>query len=339
VKTHLRQVLAQPHLDDGADSPANISRDMSWLGIILGASGAALFSLKAVLVKLAFLPADGLASNELPVITLITLRMGFAFPFYIGVLIWILRTSDLRPNLRQTILAMAAGMMSYYGCAMLDFSGLQYITAQLERLLLFTYPAFVILFGALFFGGKITRFGLAAMALAYGGLAIVFAGGQITVSENLWLGSGLIIACAIVFALFQLIAKQFIDKIGPSLFTCLAMIGGASAIFVHFTIFALTSDGLSTALNLPARIYVIAALIAVFSTVLPSFFINFSMSKIGPQKVAMLGMTGPLVTIVAAIFILDEPFGIWDGVGTLVTLSGIALYLFADRFKPKLQAK
>lgn len=329
MKTHLRQVIAEPHLNARADVPVN----MSWLGIILGASGAALFSLKAIFVKLAFLPADGLASNELPVISLITLRMGFAFPFYIGVLWWSLHSSPIRPNLRQTLLAMAAGTMSYYGCALLDFTGLQYITAQLERLLLFTYPAFVILFGALFFGGTITRFGLAAVALAYGGLAIVFAGGEITQSTNLWLGSGLIIACAIVFALFQLIAKQFIDKIGPSLFTCLAMIGGACAIFVHFTISALTADGLGQALDLPPRIYIIAAFIAVFSTVLPSFFINIAMSKIGPQNVAMLGMAGPLVTIIAAIFVLGEPFGIWDGIGTAVTLSGIALYLFADRFK------
>jgi len=331
MKTHLRQVMSLPHLNGGEDAQTDTS---SGLGIICGALGAALFSLKAILVKLAFLPAEGLAANELPVITLITLRMGFAFPVYIGILWWVLRKAETLPNRRQIGLAMASGTMAYYGCAMLDFSGLQYITAQLERLLLFTYPAFVILFGALFFGGKITRWALAAMALAYGGLAIVFAGGEITASSNLWLGSGLIIACAILFALFQLIAKQFIDKMGPSLFTCLAMIGGASAIFVHFIISAFMGpDGIGHAFDWPPRIYAIAAIIAVFSTLLPSFLINYAMGKIGAQNVAMLGMVGPLVTIVAAIFVLGEPFGVWDAIGTLVTLSGIALYLFADRFK------
>ncbi|MEP1230572.1 MAG: DMT family transporter [Litorimonas sp.] len=331
MKTHFRQVTAAPYLDDKA---ADIEGGAgAWLGIIFGALGAALFSLKAVLAKLAFLPVDGLASNELPVITLVTLRMVFAFPFYAGILWWTLRRGAVRPTMRQVILSMAAGTMSYYGCALLDFSGLQYITAQLERLLLFTYPAFVILFGALFFGGKITRFGLAAMALAYGGLAIVFAGGEITQSTNLWLGSGLIIACAILFAIFQLIAKQFIDKIGPSLFTCLAMVGGATAIFMHFTIAALNADGLVQAFQVPMRIYVIAAIIAVFSTVLPSFLVNYALGKIGAQKVAMLGMIGPLATVIAAIYILDEPFGIWDGIGMVVTFSGITLYLLADKFK------
>jgi len=212
---------------------------------------------------------------------------------------------------------------------------LQYVTAQLERLLLFTYPAFVILFGALFFGGTITRFGLASMALAYGGLAIVFAGGEITQSTNLWLGSGLIIACAILFAMFQLIAKQFIDKIGSSLFTCLAMLGGASAIFTHFVISALSADGMAQAFHVPIRIYIICAIIAIFSTLLPSFLINYALGKIGAQKVAMLGMIGPLATVIAAILILNEPFGIWDGIGMIVTFSGIALYLLADRFTPK----
>ena len=330
MKTHLRQVIAEPHL---RGSEAEIG-SASVLGIVLGAAGAALYSLKAVLVKLAYLPVDGLAANELPVITLIMLRMGFAFPFYLAILLWTLRRTDVRPSKGQVIMAMASGTIAYYGCALLDFTGLQYITAQLERLLLFTYPAFVILFGALFFGGRITRFGLAAVALAYGGLAIVFAGGEITESRNLWLGSGLVIACAILFALFQLIAKQFIDKIGPSLFTCLAMIGGVCAISLHFITSALSENGVSAALNLPPRIYIISAIIAVFSTILPSFFINYAMGKIGALKVAMLGMVGPLATIVAAIFILGEPFGIWDGIGTLVTISGIALYLFADKFKP-----
>ena len=112
------------------------------------------------------------------------------------------------------------------------------------------------------------------------------------------------------------------------------MIGGASAIFVHFIISAFMGpDGIGHAFDWPPRIYAIAAIIAVFSTLLPSFLINYAMGKIGAQNVAMLGMVGPLVTIVAAIFVLGEPFGVWDAIGTLVTLSGIALYLFADRFK------
>lgn len=335
MKTHLRQVIAAPQLNDGAASHSGeeIDRKTSILAVVFGALGAALYSLKAIFVKLAYLPVDGLAINELPVITLIALRMGFAMPFYVAILIWALRRAKTRPPARQVAMAMASGLLAYYVCAWLDFTGLQYITAQLERLLLFTYPVFVILFGALFFGGTITRYGAGAVALAYSGLAIVFAGGDITVSENLWLGCGLIMACAVIFAIFQLIAKHFIDQIGSSLFTCLAMIGAASAILLHFVISSAAQDGIAQALDIPKRIYIIGAMIAVFSTILPSFLINYAMGKIGAQKVAMLGMIGPLATIAAAIFILGEPFGLWDAIGTGVTLSGISLYLWADKFK------
>ena len=260
----------------------------------------------------------------------VILGLGFACPFYCVILFWAWRRSAVKPTMRQILFAMAAGTLSYYLCALLDFTGLLYITAQLERLLLFTYPAFVIIFGALFFGGTITKGAIAAILIAYSGLAIVFTGGQMTQSANLWLGSGLIIACAIIFALFQLIAKTFIDQMGSSLFTCLSMLGGLSAIIVHFTIGAMQSGGIVAALSIPNRIYIIAAMIAIFSTVLPSFFVNFAIGRIGAQKVAVMAMIGPLVTIAAAIFILKEPFGLWDGLGTMVTLSGIALYLFSD---------
>jgi len=334
MKSNLRDVLSSPVLATPVRADAQEGAGAVWVGVVLGILAATLYSLKAIFVKLAYLPGEGL-TEQVPPITLMMLRLGFSFPVYLAILFWVWRKAAVKPTVRQCGLAMLAGVMAYYGCAWLDFTGLKYITAQLERLLLFTYPAFVILFGALFFGGALTRWGLAAVALAYGGLAVVFIGGDITESSNLWLGSGLILACAMLFALFQLIAKNFIDKIGPPLFTCLAMLGAATAIFAHFLISALTSDGIVAALDLPPRIYVLGLSIAVFSTLLPSFFMNIAIGRIGAQRVAMLGMFGPLVTIVAAIWVLGEPFGIWDAVGTAVTVAGIALYMKSSKAKPR----
>ena len=328
MKRTLREAMASPILSDDL-----AEKNASAVGIILGTVAAILYSLKAIFVKLAYQPADGI--DQLPPITLMMLRLGFSFPVYLLILWWVWRRSKTKPQSRQIILAMCAGVLAYYICTFLDFSGLQYITAQLERLLLFTYPAFVIVLGALFFGGRLTWAGIGAVALAYSGLAIVFIGGDITQSSNLWLGSGLVLASAVLFALFQLIAKRFIDQIGSSLFTCLAMLGAATAIFIHFIVSALSSDGIAAALDLPARIYWLGLIIAVFSTLLPSFFMNIAIGRIGAQKVAMLGMFGPLATIVAAIVVLGEPFGIWDGVGTVVTLTGIAFYMKANKSKPR----
>jgi len=138
-----------------------------------------------------------------------------------------------------------------------------------------------------------------------------------------------------LFALYQLLAKTFIDKIGPQLFTCLAMLGAAAAIFMHFLISAVSSNGVKAAVSLPPRIYLLGLTIAVFSTLLPSFFMNIAIGRIGAQRVAMLGMIGPLATIIAAILVLGEPFGIWDAVGTAVTLAGIALYMRSSKARPR----
>jgi len=329
MKINFREALAAPILSEKTDTSGPV-----WVGVVLGLVAAILYSLKAVFVKLAYLPSDG-AVEQVPPITLMMLRLGFSFPVYLAILVWVWRRTEHKPSSRQIGMAMFIGVMAYYFCTWLDFTGLQYITAQLERLLLFTYPAFVILLGAIFFGGQLTRRGMAAVALAYGGLAVVFIGGDITESSNLLLGSALVLACAFVFALYQLLAKNFIDSIGPKLFTCLAMLGAATAIFLHFVISALQSNGIAAALNLPARIYWIGLIIAVFSTLIPSFFMNSAIGRIGAQRVAMLGMIGPLATIIAAILLLGEPFGFWDGVGTAITLMGISLYMRSSREKPR----
>lgn len=330
MKSNLREAMSAPVLGESTDEASGAA----WVGVILGIVAAVLYSLKAVFVKLAYLPTDGVV-EQVPPITLMMLRLGFSFPIYLAILFWVWRRTEIKPSRMQIVKAMLAGVLAYYVCTWLDFSGLQYITAQLERLLLFTYPAFVILFGAIFFGGRLTVWGVVSMVLAYAGLGVVFIGGDITESSNLWLGSGLVLLAAMLFAMFQLIAKSFIDRVGAKLFTCLAMLGAATAIFIHFTMSALAADGFAQALDLPARVYWLGLIIAVFSTLIPSFFMNIAMGRIGAQRVAMLGMFGPLATIFAAIWLLGEPFGFWDGVGTLVTLAGIALYMKSSKDKPR----
>jgi drug/metabolite transporter (DMT)-like permease len=326
MKTSFREVQG-----DAALSTSPLRLDV--FGMVLGISGAVLFSMKAILVKLAY----GVVP-DLPAVTLMVLRMGLSVPFYLIILLLAFRAGEGRIGWKEVLSAMSAGVLAYYVCTFLDFQGLKYITAQLERLLLFTYPAFVVIFGALFFGGTITRAGMAAVTLAYSGLAVVFLRGNITTSDNLWLGAGLILLCAALFAIFQLLVKGFVDRIGARVFTCLAMIGAASALMVHFAISSGGIHGMVTALNLPRELWAIAIVLAVFCTLMPSFFINIAIGRIGAQMVAILGMVGPLATIMAAIIVLNEPFGLWDGVGTLITLTGIALYTFSTQRRAKPRA-
>ena len=312
-------------------------RDMSLnyqtTGYVLAAFGAMCFSLKAVLVKLVYMHMDEATTSTIEPITLMLLRLGFSLPVYLLILVITLRKKPLSKNkLNHSIVSkiLLAGVLCFYVCTWLDFAGLQYITAQLERLLLFTYPVFVILFGALFFKGRITLWGGISVLLAYTGIAIIFVKGSIASGANVTLGSGLVLGAAVLFALYQLYSKQLIDEVGAKIFTCIAMIGAACVTAVHFMLQMGSLETMRLALDLPPKIYLLGACIAVFSTILPSFMIANAVQRVGAQAVAIIAMIGPLATIVGAVNVLDEPFGWVDAIGTVVTMVGIGFYTLID---------
>lgn len=330
---NLRKVSAAPLLSPPAAKSADKSRRL-W-GYIFAALGTVLFSMKAIFIKLAYMPGAGLAAGDLEPITLMVLRMGFALPIYIIIGVIIARRKRARgealPRFKMVASVMAIGCLGYYICAFLDFTGLQYITAQLERLLLFTYPGFVVILGALFFGAKLRVSALACIALAYSGLIVIFAGGDIASGSNVMLGSILLLSCAILFALFQLCAKSFISQIGAPLFTCLSMIAATIGVCVHFIVSNDGAASMQQALTLPARIYILGAGIALFSTILASFAVNLALGRIGAQATATIGMLSPIAVVVVAVTILSEPFGWVDALGTGLTILGIGLYTYLDR--------
>lgn len=323
------------------DKPRAFMSGYAW-GYVLAIFGTIFFSMKAIFVKLAYLPGGGLEENQLEAITIMAMRLGFSFPVYMTIF-WIAKRSarraDRRVKRKDMLLAFLLGVLGYYVCAWLDIEGLKYVTSQLERLLLFTYPVFVFVLGALFFGKPLTKGAVAAIALAYAGIAVIFSNGDIAVGANVPLGTMMILFCALCFALFQLLAKPMIGRLGSVLFTCCAMMGAGVVTFVHFFSQNIAAGTLAEVAALPPRIWAIGVALAFLSTLLPSFIVNIAIGRIGPQAVAAMGMISPIATIVLAITWLGEPFGIWDGVGTLLTISGIALYTWFDRqaAKAKLQ--
>lgn len=329
---NLREISAAPLLSDNPD----LSGGQRNRGYIFAALGTVMFAMKAILVKLAFAPGGGLSENQLDTITLLMLRMGFSVPVYILIGIFVLRRRRVQglqlPPPGLLIKAAAVGCIAYYICSFLDFSGLKLITAQLERLLLFTYPAFVFILGALFFGKKLTVWGGLSIALAYCGIGIIFLGGDIATGENVALGSAFVVACAFLFGLSQLLSKPLINRMGSSLYTCAAMIMAGTMVLLHFlTTQAISGTSVASALDLPARIWILGAMIAVLSTLIPSFFVNVAIGRVGPQAVATIGMLSPIATVVAAVFLLGEPFGTIDALGTALTIFGIGLYTWFDR--------
>jgi drug/metabolite transporter (DMT)-like permease len=299
-------------------------------GYLLAAAGAIMFSTKAIFVKLAYGPE---ASLGIDAITLLALRMIFALPVYLAIGGLVLRNQSRNgkplPSLRQVAAAAAVGVVGYYGASYLDFAGLVYITAQFERLILFTYPVFVMIFGALFFGGRITAWGVAALCIAYSGIAVIFLEGATAKGENVVLGVLLVLGSGAAFALYQLLAKPLVNAIGSRLFTCIAMSGATAGVLTHF----LAGHDPLVLLDVSPHILGLAALISILSTVLPSFMLNAAIGLVGPQAVSVIGTLSPVATIAMAIVILAEPFTGTDAIGTALVIAGVGLYTWYDARK------
>jgi drug/metabolite transporter (DMT)-like permease len=220
--------------------------------------------------------------------------------------------------------AILNGLIGYYIASLFDFIGLVYITAQLERLVLFTYPIFVMILGWMFFGGRISKEGVAGAAVTYLGLAVVFGAGVTGAGWTVVVGVSFVLGSALAFAFYQLLAKRFIAAMGSTLFTAVAMSSAAVAtIFHNFVV----NGGIA---YVSTSYLTLAAGTAFFATVLPSFLMNAGLARIGPQSTAMISTLSPLVTIYLAVVFLGEVFTLADALGTVLIIGGVGLYTWFD---------
>ncbi|MGE0240433.1 MAG: DMT family transporter [Parvibaculaceae bacterium] len=308
--------------ETAAESASPAAAPLPWLGYAFTALGAALFSSKAIFIKLAYLEKSDAA-------LMLALRMMMSLPFFLAVGLYALylhrRAGRPYPQWRTVAFAAVNGFIGYYVAAYLDFAGLTYITAQLERLVLFTYPVFVMFLGWLFFKGRITMPGLMGAAITYAGLGLIFSKGVSAEGWNAAIGSLLVLAAALAFALYQLLAKDLIKVLGSTLFTAIAMSAAGFASLVHY---AITSHGVGPAVSWN---YIgLVAGCAFFATVLPSFLINAGLGRTSPQAASMISTISPLFTIILAVIFLGEVFTFIDAIGTGLILLGVGFYAWSD---------
>ena len=293
------------------------------MGFALAAAGAALFSTKAIFIKLAYM-------DQVNPALMLALRNVVALPFFLGVGIYTVlklrREGKALPSLKLTGQALATGFIGYYVSSLLDFEGLSYITAQLERLVLFTYPIFVMFLGWMFFKARITWMSVLAAAITYVGLVVVFLSALPTGGRDVWIGTALVLGCAVTFALYQLLAKGFITAMGSALFTSIALTGSAVACIAHYVITSRSFDFSSS-----PRFFWLAAGTAIFATVLPSFLVNAGLARISPQSTSMIATISPLITISLAVWILGEQFTVADAIGAAMVIAGVMLFAMTDK--------
>jgi drug/metabolite transporter (DMT)-like permease len=284
------------------------------IGLMLAALGAILFSTKAVLVKLAY-------AYPLTPEALLSLRMLFAMPFYLGVAAYLSR-NGARLTARDLLKIAAFGLVGYYAASLLDFAGLALISVDLERLVLYTYPLIVILLSALAFGRPITRRDVLAFGVAYLGLALV------VLDERTKAGAGrdwidgvlLVLLSALAYAVYLVGSQKIIGRLGAKRYTALAMLAATGGALLHFGL----SEPVSRLLEQPVAVYGYGFALAIFSTVLPSFLTSEGIARIGAAKTAIIGALGPIATMLMAWLLLREAI-------TAIQLAGTALVLFGVR--------
>jgi drug/metabolite transporter (DMT)-like permease len=282
-------------------------------GVALAVVAAFGFSFKAILIKLAY-------PYGVDAVTLLVLRMAFALPAFL----WVgFAASKDAPALsrRDWFMVLLLGALGYYGASILDFIGLKYISAGLERLILFTYPTLTLLFGMALHGRAISRREGVALVLCYTGIAaafmhdLEFAGDVAAV----WIGGGFVFASSVCYALYLSGSAGMIAKLGSSRFAALAMLVSTAATGGHF----LAVQPLA-ALVQPWQVYALGAAMGLFSTVVPVFALTAAIRRIGSGQTALVGMVGPLLTIVFAWLLLDEGFSTAQMIGVALVVAGVA---------------
>jgi drug/metabolite transporter (DMT)-like permease len=286
------------------------------LFVLFGALG---FSAKAVLIKLAY----GY-SQQLDAITLMVLRMAISLPFFLAVALWSAngsaQTKDApRLNRQDWLMILGLGILGYYVASLLDFAGLQYISAGLERLILFLYPTFVVLFTAAMQRRAINRHQALALALSYAGMILVFVDNMAAMaSSGLLLGSLLVLCSAIAFAFFLMGSGMMVKRIGSARFTAYSMTVACLATGLHFVI----QHGVKL-LSLPHSVYWLALIMAIFSTVLPAFLMNAGIRRIGAGSASIISSIGPIGTLALAFLLLGETLTPAQLAGTALVLIGV----------------
>ncbi len=286
-------------------------------GFAITFTGAVLFSTKAILVKAAF------AHTSVDAVTLLTLRMIFSLPFYLVTAFAVSnRTNNTKLKQKEWLLTILMGVFGYYLSSLFDFLGLQYISAGLERLILFLYPTFAVLINAVVFKQKIVVNQIIALLLTYAGIVLAYVGELQFEKHNahFLLGSFLVFLCSITYSIYIVGSGRLIPYVGANKFTAYTMLSATAGVFLHFII-----KGNYALLLQTSGLWWYGILLAVMATVVPSFLLAYGLKRIGSNNVAIISSVGPVSTIIQAHYFLGEKIFVEQILGTALVLTGVLL--------------
>jgi drug/metabolite transporter (DMT)-like permease len=277
---------------------------------MIAITGAVFFSTKAIVAKLIY-------RYHVDAVTLITFRMMFALPVFATIAVW-QSIRGGRLSSKDRIRVVVLGLIGYYLSSFLDFLGLQYISAGLERLTLFLTPSFVLLFSFLFLKKRVTKLEWAALITSYAGIVLVYLHDSQTGGDNVALGCTFVLGSAISYSLYLILSGEMVMRIGALRLASYAMCISTAACVVQFVLLRPMSM-----LVQPNAVYGLSFVNAIFCTVLPVFLTTIAVSRIGAPTTSQASMIGPVSTLLLGALLLDEPITAIQLVGTALVLAGI----------------
>jgi drug/metabolite transporter (DMT)-like permease len=285
----------------------------SGAGLLFALAGAVGFSFKAILVKLAY-------QYDVDAETLLALRMAFSLPFFLVMALVAGRRATRRLDGRDWLWMAGLGFLGYYLASYLDFLGLQYISAALERLILFLYPTLVIVLSALFLGKPITGRALAALGLCYLGIALALGHDMKLAGEatQVLLGTLLVFGSALAYALYLMGNGEVVGRLGSLRVTAVATSFACVFCIAQFLLLRPLA-----ALVQPWQVYGLGLAMALFSTVAPVWLVSEAIRRLGAGPVSLTGTLGPVITIFLGWLMLDEAIGAAQIAGAALVIVGV----------------
>ena len=276
-------------------------------------AGAIAFSGKAIIVKLAY-------RHGVDAVTLIMLRMLFALPLFVALAWWAGRGKPALTGRDWRVVSLL-GFSGYYLASFLDFWGLQYVSASLERLILYLGPTLVLLLGRVLFKRRVASRQLLALAISYGGVALVFGQELKLEGATTAFGAGLIFASTLSYALYLVYSGEEVQRLGALRLTGLATSVACVLCIAQY----LLLRPWHSALQVAEPVLWLSLLNATLCTFAPVLMVMMAIERIGAAMASMAGMIGPLSTIAMSVWILGEAFTAWIAAGTVLVMAGIWL--------------
>jgi drug/metabolite transporter (DMT)-like permease len=302
------------HAGTEALSAAAVSgRPTLWPGLAFALTGSIAFSGKAIIVKLAY-------RHGVDAVTLLMLRMLFALPLFVALAWW---SSRDKPALtrRDLVAVLGLGFSGYYLASFLDFAGLAYISASLERLILYLNPTLVLFLGVVLHGKRVTRQQLMALGVSYAGVRVVFGRALTDLGPHVGLGAALVFTSALSYAIYLVQSGQEVQRLGALRLTGLATTVACVLCIGQFVVLR----PVASVFDVATPVLWLSLLNATACTFAPVILVMLGIERLGAGLAAQTGLVGPMSTILMSVLVLGEPMTPWIVAGTLLVLAGVAL--------------